>query len=315
MQNGVGSAESARAGALGGLCARRAELAGVAGALRAQASALDRVVEAITREHADELARVGSTPERRQVQRVRRLLDGGTVERAELDYEFEGWHLAVIATGVDAEHAVRELAVGVDRRLLSVTPVHQTVWAWLGGRERLVAGALERAMMGTDAMGSHPPAPAPAGVVLALGEPARGLEGWRLTHRQAQAALMVALRRPRQLTRYADVALLTAALENQQLAHALREIYLLPLDGAHNRGPVLRQTLRAYLATGGSVSSAAVALGVARKTIETRLRTIEERLGRTLHPCPAELTIALLLDELTPAPAAVRDLSPQADFA
>jgi hypothetical protein len=311
MQNGVGSAESARAGSLGGLCARRAELAGVAGALRAQASALDRVVEAITREHADELARVGGTPERRRVQRVRRLLDGGTVERAELDYEFEGWHLGVIATGVDAEHAVRELAVGVDRRLLSVTPVHQTVWAWLGGRERLVAGALERAMMGTDAMGPHPP----AGVVLALGEPARGLEGWRLTYRQAQAALAVALRRPRRLTRYADVALLTAALEDQALARALREIYLLPLGGAHSRGPVLRQTLRAYLAAGGSVSSAAVALGVARKTVETRLRTIEERLGRTLHPCPAELTIALLLDELTSAPATVPDLGPQADFA
>jgi PucR C-terminal helix-turn-helix domain/GGDEF-like domain len=313
MQNGVGSAESARAGALGGLCARRAELAGVAGALREQASALDRVVEAITREHADELARVGGIPERRRVQRVRRLLDGGTVERAELDYEFEGWHLGVIATGVEAEQAVRELAAGVDRRLLSVAPARESVWAWLGGRERLVAGALERAITGTDAMGSHSPAPAPTGVVLALGEPARGLEGWRLTHRQAQAALTVALRRPRRLTRYADVALLTAALEDQALARALREIYLLPLDGAHNRGPVLRQTLRAYLTAGGSVSSAAVALGVARKTIETRLRTIEERLGRTLHPCPAELTTALLLDELTPTPATTHDPTPQAN--
>jgi len=152
------------------------------------------------------------------------------------------------------------------------------------------------------------------GVLLAIGEPARGLAGWRQTHRQAQAALVVALRRngiPRNgiphtqgvtFTRYADVALLATALKDEALAKALIDIYLAPLEDSRGSGPVLRQTLRAYLAAERSVSSAAVALGVVRKTVESRLRAIEEKLGRTLHPCPAELEVALLLDEISSEP-------------
>jgi DNA-binding PucR family transcriptional regulator len=65
---------------------------------------------------------------------------------------------------------------------------------------------------------------------------------------------------------------------------------------------VLYETLREYIAAEYNVSSAAAALGVVRGTVVNRLQTIEERLGRTLHPCSAELQIALLLDELTPDP-------------
>ena len=65
---------------------------------------------------------------------------------------------------------------------------------------------------------------------------------------------------------------------------------------------MLRETLRTYLAAERNVSSTAAALGVVRKTVDTRLRTIEERLGRTLHPCPAELEIALELDEIAAEP-------------
>ncbi|MCL2770562.1 MAG: helix-turn-helix domain-containing protein, partial [Solirubrobacterales bacterium] len=54
----------------------------------------------------------------------------------------------------------------------------------------------------------------------------------------------------------------------------------------------------AYLAAERNISSAAAALGVARSTVEARLSTIERRLGRSLHPCPAELEVALALGEL-----------------
>jgi DNA-binding PucR family transcriptional regulator len=135
-----------------------------------------------------------------------------------------------------------------------------------------------------------------------LGEPAGGLEGWRMTHRQAQAALLVARRRPQRVTRYGDVALLAAALGDELLGRSLVGIYLAPLVHARG-GEVLPQSLRAYLAAGCSVSSAAAALGVTRRTVESRLRTIEQKLGRTLHPCFAELEVALLLDELAPAPS------------
>lgn len=271
--------------------------------LRAQAAVLDRLLEVVTREYRDELACVGRSPQRRRLEQVRRLLGGGgagerlagAVERAglehDLGYELEGWHLAVIAVGAGAAEAVREIAAGADRRLLSVAVGDASVWAWLGGRVRPAFAEIERGM------GSHPP-----GVLFAVGEPARDLRGWRLTHRQAQAALVVALSRPRPFTRYRDVALLASALKDEMLAGTLAQVYLAPLDDGRNRGAVLRATLRAYLAAECNVSSAAVALNVARSTVEERLRTVEARLARTLHPCPPELAVALCLEELAPAP-------------
>jgi len=285
------------------------------GALRVQAAVLDRLLEQIAQEYGDELQRIGRSPEQRRAERVRGLLRGG-VDEAGLDYEIEDrWHLGAIAVGVGAAQAVRELAMRADRRLLSVAQGERTVWAWLGSRERFVVGEVERAIVGVGGPGHHPVGShPPEGVVLALGEPARDLEGWRLTHQQARAALVVALRRPsgsgsgpgsesRAVTRYADVALLASALKDELLYRALLDMYIAPLEDARGGGRMLRETLRAYIAAECSVSSTAAALGVARKTVAGRLRTIEERLGRSLPPCPAELQVALLLAELDPAPA------------
>ncbi len=133
---------------------------------------------------------------------------------------------------------------------------------------------------------------------LAIGEPGRGVKGFRLTHRQAQAAQLVALRRPQWLTRYSDVALLAFALRDEALARSLVDIYLSPLDGPRQGSPVLRQTLRAYFAAERNASSAAVALGVARQTVENRLHRVEKKLGRLLPTCLAELEVALRLEEL-----------------
>ena len=278
-------------------------------ALRAQASTLDRLLQAIAGEYGDERRRAGRSPERRRVELVRGLLDGGggEVGGEGLGYELEGrWHLGVIATGVGAAQVVRGLAVSGDRRLLSVAQGRESVWAWLGGGERFAVGEIERAIVEVVRV---------SGVSLAVGEPAWGLAGWRLSHRQAQAALVVALRRnrisrngapPAGVTRYADVALLAAALKDEALGRALVEVYLDPLEGGDSgeRGAVLRETLRAYMAAERSVSSAAAALGVARTTLEGRLRTVEERLGRTLHPFPLELELALALGELGVASSA-----------
>jgi vacuolar-type H+-ATPase subunit E/Vma4 len=266
---------------------------------RAQAALLDQLVIGVTREHVAELQRAGRSREQRLLERVRMLLAGehpdrsagwGAADDSELDYDLDGEHLGVIATGVGGEAAVRSLAERLDRRLLSVAPGEWTVWAWLEGRRGLDMSALQRHVAGGEAN---------AGVALAVGEPARGLAGWRLTHRQAQAALLVAVRRPRALTRYADVALLAAALKDETLGRALLDIYLAPLEESRDGGLVLRETLRGYLAAERHASSAAARLGVARSTIERRMSTIERCLGRTLHPFPAELEVALELDELS----------------
>lgn len=256
--------------------------------LRTQSSVLDRLLSSITEEYRSELARIGRSPEHRRAERVRRLLAGGNCDSAELGYELDAWHVGAIATGAGAGELLMRGASEIDRRLLCVSCGEDTLWAWFGGDRLVSAREIERAFAGFRA----------DGVALALGEPASGIEGWRITHLQAQAALSVALRGGTPVTRYADVALLASVLRDDALAGSLVEVYLAPLGGRQNGGAVLRETLRAYFAAEHNASSAACALGVTRHTVQNRLRTIEERLGQAIRTRQAELEVALRLEEL-----------------
>ncbi len=258
--------------------------------LRTQGALHDHFTSSIANEYQQEVERAAHSPELRRAEQVQRLLAGAPVDAAQLGYDFDALHLGVIAMGPRAKEAVRAIAAGLDREPLSVTRSEETVWAWFAGQRPLLDAELERVIS----------AGAPEGVSLAIGESAPGIEGWRLTHRQAQAAMLVALRRPERLTRYADVALLAAVLRDRELAQSLRDIHLAPLDD-HRNGRVARETLRAYFAAGCNAATAAAALGVDRHTVQRRLHAIEERLGRLLHSCHAELEVALRLEELQDA--------------
>lgn len=256
--------------------------------LRAQATVFDRLLAAVSEEHARESeARRDTTKEHRR-ELVERLLAGERLDPSELAYDLEAVHLGLVAKGPGAEVAGRELAAALDRRLLSICPGGQTVWAWLEGRRPFDHVELGRLL----------PSTIPPGVVLALGEPGEGVSGWRLTHLQARAALPIAQRGSEPFVRYADVALLASMLQDDLLATSLRQLYLAPLQGERDGGEALRQTLRAYLTAGRSVSSAAAALGVKRHTVTNRLRAIEERLERPLDSCVAEIDAALRLEDL-----------------
>jgi hypothetical protein len=305
---------------------------------RAQSMLLERMTAVVAREYGRERERVGRSREQQLVEGVRALLAGENAtdlpqsmgerasdERAvELVYELGAEHLGVIARGAGAPGVLRALAGGLDRQLLCVEQGKGTVWAWLGGQRALQMSDVRHALRAhenpratheeqpSSGMSRSRTAPERAAsartqgrrhssvVMLAIGEPARGLEGWRATHRQAQAALLVAMRRPGPLTCYADVALLAAALKDPTLARELVEIYVAPLAEERGGPSVLADTLRGYLAAERNVSSAAARLKIARSTLEKRLRIAEERLGRRLHPCPVELEIALALDALDP---------------
>jgi hypothetical protein len=260
------------------------------GILGARASLIDRLLTGITSAYGDELQQAERAPEWRRTQLVHALLAGQAVNPAELDHNLDEWHLAVIATGAAAPQAVRSMAGALDRRLLSVAHGAESVWTWLSGRRRLTATDIQRWL----SVQAHPD------VLLAVGEPGRGIDGWRVTHRQAQAALLVALHRsrPQRLTRYAEVALLASALRDDVLARSLIEIFLSPLDGQRDGGAVLRETLRAYFASGHNIKMAAASLGVERRTVAYRLQKAEEYLGRQLDTHRAELEVALNLEVL-----------------
>ncbi len=273
-------------------------LRGVFGTLGAM---LDHFTALMAHEYQHEIERTANSPELRRSEQVQKLLAGAPGDSAELSYEFDAEHLGVIAVGAKAGETVRALAASLGRELLSVSRDGETVWAWFGGRRALDIAELERLVS----------AKAPAGVSLTIGGPAKGIDGWRLTHRQAQAATLVAQRRPQKLTAYADVSLLAAVLRDRELAGSLVEVHLSPLDG-YKDSAASRETLRAYFAAGCNAATAAAALRVDRHTVERRLNSIETRLGRMLLSCRAELEVALSLEELGDPPGPSHDGQPHA---
>jgi hypothetical protein len=258
--------------------------------LRAR-SALDGLLAVISEEYSREVSERPGTSEERRAERVERLLAGELLDTSELAYEFECTHLAAIAWGEGAAEALRELATTFECRLLTVRREQGAVWAWLGSREPLEMCALHRYAT------EHWPQEASA----AIGESGEGLAGWRVSHRQAAAALPVALRSPEPFVRYVDVALVAAVLQDDLLAGSLRRLYLEPLRAERDGGEVAIETLRAYFAAGRNVSSAAAGLGVRRHTVTSRLRAIEEKIGRSLDSCATEIEVALRLDQLNAA--------------
>jgi hypothetical protein len=256
--------------------------------MRDTAAVFDRLISTIAEEYQREARGLLASPAERRAGRVRALISGELLDAADIDYEFEDWHLGAIATGESAPDALKELAHALDRRLLQVQSEEDTVWGWLGGRRAVEADRLEAAL------GSL----WPKQLSLALGEPARGLAGWRLTHRQAQAVLPVARRSGSGWVRYADAALLASFLQDDLLIGALRERYLAPLADERDGGATLRATLRAFFSSDRNASSAAAMLGVGRHTVTNRLRIVEEKIGRSLGSVGAEIEAALRLDEL-----------------
>jgi DNA-binding PucR family transcriptional regulator len=259
--------------------------------LRRLSTALDRLIATVSEEYAREAGRRPASTKQRLAERVERLLAGGLLDAAEFSYDFDAYHLGVVAAGPGAREALGDLVKGLDLRQLLVER-EDTVWLWLGSRERFDAAELTHRI----------PEGWPSQVSLAIGESANGLAGWRQTHRQARAALAIARAGPCHWARYADVALLASLLQDELLAVSLRQLYLTPLSTDRDGGDVSRETLRAYFSAEQNVTSAAAALGVNRNTVASRLRAIEAKIGRPLGMCGAELIVALRLDALTPLP-------------
>jgi hypothetical protein len=245
----------------------------------------DRFVVEVSGVYREEEGRSVPSPRQRQLERVRRLLAGDLVDPAGLDYPLGVSHLAVIVSGLEPEKAAAALAGRLDRRLLVGESSIGRCAVWLGGSRRLEAEELDDALEDLVEEGHR----------LSVGEPGEGLAGWRRSRRQAEAAWLVSERGPGLLVRYGDVALVAAALRDPDLSHFLTEAYAEPL--CDERFP-LAQTIRTFFGVGRNASSAGAALGITRQTVASRLQVAEERLGRPLKDCAAQLETALRLVEL-----------------
>jgi PucR C-terminal helix-turn-helix domain/GGDEF-like domain len=254
---------------------------------RDQSILVDRLVTAVTAEYRQEERSRSRSQGARHDERVRDLVAGGLLDTSEFQYDFEAWHVGTVATGPRAVDALRDLARRIDCSTLRSSGGRWTTWAWFGRREKMSSAELEHAASTSW----------PSQVSLAIGEPGRGLTGWRLTHRQACAALPLATDRPTNVVRYAEEALLVSMRQDDLLVRSLTQIYLDPLADEPDGGETLRETLRAYFAASRNVSSTAARLKVSRKTVSKRLARIEKLIGRRLDSCGAELEAALRLHD------------------
>lgn len=256
--------------------------------LRRQSKVFDAILASVAEEYAREGESRPAGSEHQRLELIKRLLDAEPLDASPLNYPFEVHHLALVASGDAALQAFAQLGEHFDRRLLLVEPDAQIAWGWLGGRRPFTCEELDHIAT----------VPWPGGIAVACGEAGEGYAGWRLSHRQARAALAVARRASQSMVHYSEVALAAAVLQDDLLATSLRRAYLAPIESDSTRGASTKATLRAYFAAARNVSSAAATLGVNRRTVAGRLAAVERRLGRPLCDVGTELEVALRLDDL-----------------
>jgi hypothetical protein len=254
-----------------------------------QGPQVDRLLESVAADYAEELEQAQRSSAQRQADRVLHFLESNSlVGPSDLDYDFDGWHVGLILSNQRGMMNTRRLAERLGCRSLSVTRDDENGWLWLGARHMPDVAKLESLLR----------AELPPETSVAIGEPRKGPVGWRQTFREAQTALQIVFQRPQPITRCRDVILVSAVMRDSVLTVSLIETYLAPLDGRGASGEVLRKTLRAYFRADQNVAATAAALNVARHTVERRLRTVEDRLGQTIDACNAQLQVALETEEL-----------------
>jgi hypothetical protein len=225
--------------------------------------------------------------------RAGRALDGKARDASFPNYRMNAWHTGLIVTGDKGDLVCRRLAEKLGCDLLIVPDAEGTYWAWLGAQSRVEVATIERAL---------PAAGVPA---IAAGEPREGANGWRLTHKEALSALLVARLEGPGLVRSSDVSLLASALRDAATGRSLMDRYLTPLD-SYRDADELRETLRTYFDLSCNAVSTASALGVHRHTVQRRLKRVEGAVGEAPSVRQGEFGVALRLELLTVRTRTVR---------
>jgi hypothetical protein len=248
---------------------------------------IESVVPAVTREYESERGRLERRHEQVRFDLVMSVLEGSNIDARRLGYDLELDHLGLVGWGTSPAAGIHALAGLLERPLLCVEVGDRTAWGWIGGREPLAADDREKIAR----------LRLPPGAALAYGEAAPGAPGFRLTHRQAQRAWRIACRSDRALVGFADVALESLLVADEEAA---REFVQRELDfiTRAKEAPKLRDTLVAYCESGFNAAAAAARLGVNDRTVAYRIRLLEQLLDAPLASRRVEIEVALRLERL-----------------
>lgn len=265
-------------------------------------SYIDHVLDAVIGRY--ESTRTELTASKGQLRRllVLQLLDGtlpdaGPETDARLGYPLGDEHVAILL--YTAEHAPDESLLAALREAAAArgTLVHQhgpRAWiVWLGSAFAYGRDELSRLSHVLDE----------SGLIAAVSEPARGLDGWRRTHEQVsetahiQRTMGTASRR---VLLAGDVRLETLLLDNEERARSFVRAELGPLAAEDPAFARLRETVLVWLSSGSHVNAAAM-LGVHENTIRNRIRQAEKLLDDALVNRRTELQVALRLERVLQA--------------
>lgn len=236
--------------------------------------------------------------------RTRDLLTGKAVgiaaAEAALGYRLGQRHLGIVAwtrSGADGEDEdqlsplerfVLRLGeqLSCPARPLFVPCDNSSAWAWLPvGRRAAIDQEMIRHAAG---IGGR--------VMVAVGEPAHGVDGFRITHTQAVQTQAVALLSeadaPQVMTfRQVGVAALLSADVEAARAWVGQILGRLATDDDHYAR--LRETLRVFLATGGSYTASATQLAMHKNSVKYRIEKAEQERGRPIRGDRLDVELAL----------------------
>jgi len=256
---------------------------------------VDRISAALVEEFGTERERMVRSAEQLRWDTLQPILAGDPVDTdaasRRLGYELRRDHVAVRVSSGASEVEGLERAVG------------EAAAALAGGEPLVIASGAARFdvwcgsfdALATEALEHYEPPPR---VLVAFGKPGTGVAGFRRSHDEAkQTARIGALvgdARPSVMS-YARVELVSLLSSDLPRARAFVASQLGPLAITGGTAERLRETVLAFLVSGGSPTRVAEELFVHKNTVAERIKRAEEALGRGVDERPVELEAALTL--------------------
>ncbi|OLM18231.1 hypothetical protein Ae707Ps1_2490c [Pseudonocardia sp. Ae707_Ps1] len=263
---------------------------------------IDQVVEGLIDIYETERRRWSTRSGAGLAARIRMVLDTDPLSDSAADellgLPVRGWHRAAvlwISGPTDApdddgllQAGARLLHDAAGRPPLTVLADSRTLWAWHSGPTAPTLDVeLLRARM-------------PGDVCVALGAPAAGLSGFRGSLAEAVRARAVVensvLTPP--VTEFDDVAIPALLTERTEDLRRWVARVLSDLDSDEPGVDQVRETLRVFLASGGSYTQAAGRLHLHKNTVHYRVRKAEDLRGRPLGDDRLQVEVALLAASL-----------------
>ncbi len=271
---------------------------------------IDLISDVLVGEYGDERERVMRSAEHLRVETVRSILAGDAIDEEvagrRLGYELRRHHVGLRVSsrsgelrGLERAAAEATAALGVGASLIVPSGV-ASLDLWCGSYNPIAVAELE----------AYTP---PDGIGVAAGASGQGIAGFRRSHAEAlRAARIAALARETAtpVTTFARVELVSLLAGDLPSARTFVGGRLEGLGAPTEPCARLRETVLAFLTSGGSSTRVAKQLHVHQNTVAYRVRRAEELLGRRVTESPVELVCALTLADVLGRAVLAEDAPP-----